>query len=172
MNKAEILYVDAYNVIHALPELRQDVEVDLETARGRLIELLANYGAYTGREVVVVFDAHLTDGAAVQDEPYPKVRVVFTAPKETADHFIERESRRAVTEGAIVRVVTGDYTEQLLALGGGALRMSVRELREDIQRIRRDAASKHGKTIVGIRNELGGSLRDEVASQLEQMRRR
>ena len=58
-----ILIVDGYNIIGAWPELigLRDEE-DLEAARDRLIEKMAEFQSYTGYRVIVVFDAHMCPG--------------------------------------------------------------------------------------------------------------
>lgn len=171
MKEGEILYIDAYNVIHALPELQQERLADLDAARWRLVEWLASYGAYSGRRVVVVFDAHLNDNPESREQPYPELEIIFTAAGETADAYIERDTRRAAAAGATVYVVTGDYSQQLQVLGGGALRMPVRELRETMGAARCAMTEGHGTTGLRNRNELGGRLKAEVTLQLERIRR-
>jgi predicted RNA-binding protein with PIN domain len=52
--------------------------------------------------------------------------VVYTKEAETADAYIERVTYQ-IAEEHTVRVVTGDYQEQLIILGSGGLRVSARE---------------------------------------------
>ena len=54
----QILLVDGYNIIGAWAELRKLKNINLLDARDRLIELMAEYKAFTGIRVIVVFDAH------------------------------------------------------------------------------------------------------------------
>lgn len=58
----DILIVDGYNIIGAWPELRELRDVDLALARDRLVERMAEYQAFTGCKVIIVFDAHLVQG--------------------------------------------------------------------------------------------------------------
>lgn len=58
----QILLVDGYNVIGAWPELSFLKDRDLEAARDKLIEWMAEYQSYTGYRVVVVFDAQFVRG--------------------------------------------------------------------------------------------------------------
>ena len=57
------MIVDGYNIIGAWPELiaLRDEE-DLEAARDRLIDKMAEFKAFTGYRVIVVFDAHYVPG--------------------------------------------------------------------------------------------------------------
>ena len=57
--RKDVLLVDGYNVVGAWEELRQMKEERLANARDRLIERMAEYKAYTGWRVIIVFDAHL-----------------------------------------------------------------------------------------------------------------
>ena len=50
-----ILIVDGYNMIGAWKELRPLKDTDLEEARNRLLELMAEYKAAMGWRVIVVF---------------------------------------------------------------------------------------------------------------------
>lgn len=59
MKKQNVLIVDGYNIIGAWAELRQLKDRQLEEARDLLIERMAEYKAYTGWRVIVVFDAYL-----------------------------------------------------------------------------------------------------------------
>ena len=54
----DILLVDGYNIIGAWPELQELKNKDLAAARDRLVEIMAEYQAYTGYRVIVVFDAY------------------------------------------------------------------------------------------------------------------
>lgn len=59
----DILLVDGYNIIGAWPDLQKlKDENNLEDARKILINKMAEYQAYTGMKVIVVFDAHLVKG--------------------------------------------------------------------------------------------------------------
>lgn len=57
-----ILVVDGYNVIGAWEELHALRDKDFEQSRQLLIEKLAEYQAYTGHRVIVVFDAYHVRG--------------------------------------------------------------------------------------------------------------
>ncbi len=84
-----VLVVDGYNIIGAWDELQQLKEKDIGQARDRLIELMAEYQAYSGHRVMIVFDAYYVKGIASKLKQY-KVEVIFTKEKETADECIEK----------------------------------------------------------------------------------
>ncbi|MDF2904371.1 MAG: domain/Zn-ribbon protein, partial [Bacillus sp. (in: firmicutes)] len=79
----DILIVDGYNIIGAWPELIALKKKDLSAARDSLVEKMAEYQAYTGFRVIVVFDAHYVQGIEKKYNNY-KVEVIFTKENESA----------------------------------------------------------------------------------------
>ncbi|MCA1203480.1 NYN domain-containing protein [Priestia flexa] len=132
----DILLVDGYNMIGAWPNLRNLRDHDLAEARDLLIEKLAEYQAYTGYRVIVVFDAHMVQGIEKKAHNY-KIEVVFTRENETADEYIEKLAQDLNNVATQVHVATSDFTEQWAIFGQGALRKSARELYNEIQEIER-----------------------------------
>lgn len=123
----EILLVDGYNIIGAWPELRELRKHDLAAARDLLVEKMAEYQAYTGMRVIIVFDAYEVQGIEKKEKNY-KVEVIFTKENETADERIEKLSIALSNRKTQIHVATSDYTEQWAIFGQGALRKSAREL--------------------------------------------
>lgn len=128
----ELLYIiDCYNVIFAWDELSAAAEYDLEGARRSLLEILANYRAFTGREIIAVFDAYNVKGAQARKSEYNGVRVVFTKEGEIGDVYIEKLISE-IGGDKTVRVVTSDGLIQLRAIRSGVMRISAREFREEV----------------------------------------
>lgn len=136
-----ILIVDGYNIIGAWEELQKIKEDDLEQARDRLIELLADYQAFTGTRVIVVFDAHYVPGAESKQKTY-KIEVIYTKESETADECIEKLVTIYKNVNTQVYVATSDYMEQRITFGRGALRKSARELLIDVKEIENEISEK------------------------------
>ena len=86
----EYLILDGYNVINSWPELERLMSQSLEVARTELIGRMAEYRAYRGINVIIVFDAYLVKGSNRSNEKLQGVEIVFTKEKETADAYIER----------------------------------------------------------------------------------
>jgi predicted RNA-binding protein with PIN domain len=128
------LVVDGMNVLHSWPELSPLVQTDLEQAREKLMEILANYAAFTRTETVLVFDAYKVRGGKGERFDYHGVRVVYTKENETADAWIER-FLHDVGKNEQVQIVTSDNLIQVSALRSGVLRQSAREFGEEIDRI-------------------------------------
>ena len=129
--EGEILLVDGYNVIFAWDEWKETVRDNFDAARIQLMDLMCDYAAVTGREVVLVFDAYKVKGNPGSAEKYKNIYVVYTREAQTADAYIEKTTLLARSRGRI-RVVTSDRPEQLIALGNEALRTSAREFRREV----------------------------------------
>ena len=125
--KPAFLIVDGYNCIFAWEELRELAKDNLDSARDKLIDLLANYQGYTGCELMVVFDAYRVKGKGSRMRYPVNVQVVYTAENETADAHIERYTAAHNKEFDIT-VATSDLLEQNMIWGNNCRRMSAREL--------------------------------------------
>lgn len=132
-----ILVVDGYNIIGAWEELEKLKNKDLAQARLLLIEKMAEYQAYLGDRVIVVFDAYSVQGLERKMESY-KVEVIYTKENETADECIERLVKGLKNVNNQVYVATSDYTEQRTIFAQGALRKSARELYIEIKGIEKE----------------------------------
>ena len=129
--EGEILLVDGYNVLFAWDEWKEEIRDNFDAARVQLMDLMCDYAAVTGREVVLVFDAYKVKGNPGSAEKYKNIYVVYTREAQTADAYIEKTTLLARAR-ARIRVVTSDRPEQLIALGNEALRTSAREFRREV----------------------------------------
>lgn len=164
----DILLIDGYNVLHSLYRELLD---ELGHARDKLAADMAEYAAYEGLRVMLVFDAYSVAGGAVRSElVFQGLEIMYTAEGETADSFIEKLAYRLVRQGEKVFVVTSDQIEQAVALGTGAYRMSVRELGDRVSQVKQRLREETQATIHRDRRELGGRLREDVAARLDKLR--
>ncbi len=136
-NGTEYVLVDGYNVIHAWDNLRELVGEHMEVARNLLINTLCNYQGYKKCELILVFDAYKLKGHDREVEKYGNITIVYTKEAETADMYIERASYKLAKNNR-VRVVTSDGMEQLIIIGNGAIRVTAREFREEIDNAERE----------------------------------
>ena len=136
-----ILVVDGYNMIGAWPELKRLKDSDLAKARDLLIEWLADYQAYAGSRVIIVFDAYSVRGIQKKLQTY-EVEIIFTKEKETADECIEKLAKSLKNVKNQVYVATSDFAEQRTIFGQGALRKSARELYIELKNIEKEIASE------------------------------
>ena len=129
----EYLLVDGYNIIFAWEELAGLAGVDLNAARGRLQDILCNYQAFRKMHLILVFDAYRVKGNLGSVEHYHNIDVVYTKEAETADQYIEKVSHQMRRKNYHVRVATSDGLEQIIIMGAGAIRVSARELYEEVR---------------------------------------
>jgi len=166
----DIMILDGYNVTNALPELSGLARTDFGAARDRLIEIMSEYRTFRGIDILIVFDAHMSPRAREHREKVKGVEVVFTKEKMTADSYIEKRIS-ALAEKRKVLVVTNDWTEQLMVMGSGAVRVSVRELQLDLT----EARNRITETAYKLNLEkdfLSNRIDAETLKKLEELRRK
>ncbi|WP_050613615.1 NYN domain-containing protein [Bacillus testis] len=164
-----ILLVDGYNIIGAWPELKRLKERDLSAARDRLIEIMAEYKAFTGFQVIVVFDAYYVQGLERKFKNH-QIDIIYTRENETADERIERMAIELNNIKTQIHVATSDFTEQWAIFGQGALRKSARELLNECRHMEKEVDKK-----VKVQTEKKPTSRiplsDEVYEKFEKWRR-
>ena len=158
------LILDAYNVIGALDRYR-DAD-DFDAARELLITDALKAAGWTGRTIIVVFDAHRAPDLR-REEPRAggAVRVVYSAPGESADDEIER--LLAKLEGSAT-VYTADFALQRTALARGSTRATPSEfanLLDELPAITRNPN-------VPRRSRIADRLSAETLRKLEEIRRK
>ncbi len=167
--KMEYLLVDGYNIIYAWKNLNKLAENNLEDARYKLLEIMCNYQGYKGCEVIVVFDAYKVKKHKSKIEDYKNIKVVYTKEKETADMYIERVTTSLVEKDEYnVKVATSDRTEQTIILSKGALRVSARELKYEVDSYKNNYKRNTNK--VHNNNFLINNLDNDLAKLLDKMR--
>ena len=143
VREGQHLIVDGYNVIFSWEDLKAIAETDLEGARETLMNILANYSAFTGCRTVLVFDAYNVKDGAGEKFDFHGISVVYTKENETGDAYIEKFIHD-IGKNTHVRVVTSDCLIQLSAVHAGVLRMSSAEFVKEID----DADEKIGEILL------------------------
>ncbi|MCD8397988.1 MAG: TetM/TetW/TetO/TetS family tetracycline resistance ribosomal protection protein [Lachnospiraceae bacterium] len=163
----ECLLVDGYNIIFAWDELKELAKISLESARGRLLDLMCNYQGYKNNRLIVVFDAYRVANHNTEVLKYHNIYVVYTKEAETADQYIEK-TVRTIDRKYHVTVATSDALEQVIIFGAGASRLSSKGLLEELRLMQKDlhenylnAPQKGGKAYL-----LEGQ--DEILGQIEE----
>ncbi len=126
------LLVDGYNIIFAWNELKELAKTNLDSARGRLLDIMCNYQAMQKCELIVVFDAYRVQGHDTEFLDYHNIHVVYTKEAETADHYIERFAHEHGRKH-YVRVATSDGLEQVIIIGQGCHLVSAREFEQEVK---------------------------------------
>ena len=158
------LVLDAYNVIGALDRYR-DAD-DFDAARELLVTDALKAAGWTGRTIVVVFDAHRApDPRREEARAGGAVRIVYSAPGESADDEIER--LLAKLEGTAT-VYTADFALQRTALARGSTRATPNEFANLLDEL--PAVSRNPD--VPRKSRVADRLSPETIRKLEEIRRR
>ena len=131
----EYLLVDGYNIIFAWDELKVVAQDNIDAARTMLADILCDYHGVRRCDVILVFDAYKVKGNPGSVEKYNGIYIVYTKEAETADSYIEKTTYD-LSKDHRVKVATSDGLEQLIILGHGALRVSARTFKQEIEQAR------------------------------------
>ena len=142
--RQQYLIVDGYNIIFAWPELAEAAQSDLEAARRQLCDRLSSYAAYKKCRTVVVFDGYKVKGNPGEKEAYVGIQVVFTKENQTGDAYIEALLAQ-IGPNYNVRVATSDALVQLSSVRSGVLRVSARELQEEVEAAAKEMKKHYNK---------------------------
>ena len=135
--KQKYIIVDGYNIIFAWDALAEIAKNDLEAARRRLLDTLSSYAGFTKCRLVVVFDGYKQKGNPGEKSQFHNIQVVYTKEGETGDAYIEALVAQ-IGNNYNIRVATSDSLVQLSSIRSGVLRMSARELREEVENTRKE----------------------------------
>ena len=141
IGKDDYLLVDGYNIIFAWQELKELADINIDSARDKLIEKLANYQGYRGCKLILVFDAYKVRGGKENVIKQGDMWIVYTKEAETADRYIAKASLELTGKG-LVRVATSDALIQMIIFGSGAVRTSARELEAEIRYVEGQISEK------------------------------
>ena len=135
--KQKYIIVDGYNVIFAWEDLAAQARTDLDAARRQLCDALSSFAGFTKCRLVVVFDGYKQKGNPGEKSQFHNIQVVFTKEGETADAYIEALAYE-IGNNYAVRVASSDALVQLSSFRSGVLRLSARELREEVEMARKE----------------------------------
>lgn len=133
-SKEAYLLVDGYNIIFAWEQLNDLAKVNIDSARGKLLDILCNYQGVKKCNLIVVFDAYRVKGHQTEILDYHNIHVVYTKEAETADAYIEKfahENGRKFD----VTVATSDGLEQIIITGQGCRLFSAREFANEVSAV-------------------------------------
>ena len=158
------LILDGYNVIGALDRYRQAGSLD--AAREVLINDALKAAGWTGRPLIVVFDAHRgPDPQRAELRAGGAVRIIYSAPGESADDVIERLLSNLEDSAT---VYTADFALQRTALARGSTRATPREfanLLDELPAVTRSPDAPH-------KSRVADRLSPETLRKLEEIRRK
>ena len=142
--RQQYLIVDGYNMIFAWEELAAIAKEDLDAARRRLCDMLSSYAGFKKCTLVLVFDGYKQKGSPGSRTVWNNIRVVYTKEGETGDAYIEALAAEIGTNYT-VRVATSDALVQLSSLRAGVLRVSARELLDEIRNAEKEMKLHYSK---------------------------
>ena len=135
--RQQYLIVDGYNMIFAWEDLAQCAKSDLDAARRGLCDRLSSYAAYKKCRLVVVFDGYKVKGNPGEKMEFSGIQVVFTKENQTGDAYMEALVAQ-IGPNYNVRVATSDALVQLSSIRSGVLRVSARELQEEVAQAQKE----------------------------------
>ena len=151
--KEQYLLVDGYNIIFAWQELKELAQVNLDGARGRLLDILCNYQAVKKCSLIAVFDAYRLAGHPTENLEYHNIHVVYTREAETADRYIERFAHENGSKYDVT-VATSDGLEQIIIRGEGCRLLSANDLKEEVEQVNRHIREEFLDTLPEGKNYL------------------
>lgn len=165
----EYLLVDGYNIIFAWEELRELAEVNIDSARGKLMDILSNYQGVKKCTLILVFDAYKVEGFPGEVQKYHNIYIVYTKEAETADQYIEKVAHE-IGKKYHVTVATSDGTEQVIIRGQGCYLLSAKELKTEIELANQELREGFLNQPDNDRNYLFHYLDDEMKEKMEEVR--
>ena len=117
---------------------------DRDAARRQLCDRLSSYAGFTKCRLVVVFDGYKQKGNPGEKSQFHNIQVVYTKEGQTADAYIEVLAHEIGRDYA-GRVASSDGLVQLSSFGSGVLRMSARELHEEVEAARAEMQKHYRK---------------------------
>jgi uncharacterized protein len=169
-----LYYIDGYNVIYHCKRLKKLAKTDFEAARETLIDRVARYCIDAGKAAKIIFDGRGNRPDLIA--PFlsgPRLEVIYSPARQTADALIEREVYEAEDRSSII-VVTSDRGIRDLCRGLGALIMHpehfLTAIEESLQQVRdnlRVTHHRHGRT-----PRMEDHLDDAMRENLDALRRK
>ncbi len=161
------LILDGYNLIGALERYSPRFTGGLDESRELLINDALKAAGWTGQEIVVVFDASRSpEPGRTELRAGGALRVVYSAPKESADDVIEHLVASS-SDGSFA-VCTADFALQRTVLARGAVRSTPREFEELLAELPALTRTPDAP----FRARVSDRLSPEVRRSLEEVRRR
>ena len=135
--KQKYIIVDGYNIIFSWSDLAELARGDIDAARRKLCDELSSFAGFTKCRLLVVFDGYKQKGNPGEKSQFHNIQVVYTREGETADAYIEALAAEIGSNYA-VRVASSDSLVQISSFRSGVLRMSSRELLEELEAAKKE----------------------------------
>ncbi len=123
--------IDGYNLIFAWKELKELSDININSAKSKLISIVSEYKAIIDTDIIVVFDGYKVKNNLGSDEIIEDITVVHTRERETADAYIERYANLN-KDKLNITVVTSDSLIRQLAIGSNCMVISSQDFEQEI----------------------------------------
>ena len=167
--KEEYLLVDGYNIIFAWEELKALADVNIDSAREKLADIMCNYQGYKKCNLILVFDAYKIEGHIEEITKYHNIYIVYTKEAETADQYIEKTVKK-MNRKYNVTVATSDGLEQIIIMGQGAVRLSALGLLEEVKEMEKEIRQEFLNKNPEDKNYLFDHMDESLISEMEKIR--
>ena len=167
-----IVLVDGYNVLQNWPQFAHELTGRFDLARDRLIRMIANFAAYQGHRVIVVFDAQKRNLRQVARKKQDGIEIVYTKQKQTADDYIIEWIQRYKGDEHI-EVITSDVALSTIVQRLGASVRTTFEFNDTYART--GGSGRFAKPQDAIPNSdprLADRIDPTIRRQLEQLKRK
>ncbi len=163
---ASYLILDGYNLIGALERYGTRTTGSLDASRELLINDALKATGWTGRQIILVFDAHGSqEPRRFESRAGGAVRVVYSAPGESADDVIEQLLESL--DGSAT-VYTADFALQRSTLARGSARATPQEFADLIDELPAVTRTPEARR----RSRISDRLSPETLRKLEEIRRK
>ncbi len=167
--RKQYLLVDGYNIIFSWDFLRTIAEENLDAARQKLLDILANFQGFTGCTLIAVFDAYKVKGGTGSTLKYGNIYVVYTKEAETADQYIEKTTHEIAGKHDVL-VATSDGVEQVIVMGAGGRKISAEDFLAEVRSVEEQIHEITEERKLSDRNYLFDALDEELARHMEEVR--
>ena len=160
------LVLDGYNIVGAVERYATRSTGSLDASRELLVGDALKAAGWTGQEIIVVFDASRSrEPGRTELRAGGEVRVIYSAPNESADDTIERLVR---SWSGSFTICTADFALQRTVLALGATRSTPREF----EAILDELPALTRTPDIPFRARVAERLPPEVIRSLEEFRHR
>lgn len=167
----EYLLVDGYNIIFAWDELSELAKQNIDSARGKLMDILCNYQGMKKCHLILVFDAYRVQNHQTEILDYHNIHVVYTKEAETADQYIEKFAHENAAKYSIT-VATSDGLEQIIIRGKGCQLLSAREFHAEVKNMEKEIRSEYIEPNSLRKTKLMDTLSAEALGEIEKFRKK
>lgn len=130
----ETVIVDGDNVLHNWLQFKEDIRKGIKHARSNLVKELSAYRAASGNEVILLFNASLSDPKGVDRSPESGLRIIFARNGQEVLLTIKRLVRESKDPTSIL-VATADDKLGNYVQKRGARRMTDFKFRQANRRL-------------------------------------